>query len=299
MLAPRTAYQYSQHSDDEGTYTDYAGENPPYGAMIYFYQKSPAKNPPVIRILDASGKALRTASGNRTTFSGKQEPWVTNKQGINRFVWDFQADGPVKWYGAAKPQYQGPDEGPYLPPGRYTVLMTVGGRTYREPFTVKPDPRSHFTQGVYVRSYTFAKKYFNEFSTVDTMLNNLDDAKKQLNAAAANQKAKADAALQGQITAALMQRDAVFHVLTADYHNDEDSIQRPGALREDMQGLSFFGQGVVTPAVAAYGARIDVALRSAVGRYNAFAQSLRSLNTALQQAGLKPITAAPPVSAGI
>jgi hypothetical protein len=130
----------------------------------------------------------------------------------------------------------------------------------------------------------------NRFSVVDEMLNSLDAAKKQLDAAKADPKAKGNAALQGQIDAALAARDRVFHELTADYHNDEDSIQRPGALREDMQGLGYFGQGLLTPAVENYARRVEVSYRSGIANYNAFARSLTPVSDAFVKAGLKPVT---------
>jgi hypothetical protein len=37
-------------------------------------------------------------------------------------------------------------EGPLVPPGQYVVALTVGGTTYREPLTVKPDPRVRVSQ---------------------------------------------------------------------------------------------------------------------------------------------------------
>jgi photosystem II stability/assembly factor-like uncharacterized protein len=286
VLAPRISYEYNQHSDDEGIYTDYAGQNPPNGAIVTYYLPQEIKPGPQIQILDAQKHTIRTVKGTHKVH-GKNVPYLSNKVGINRYVWDFQTDGPVKWHGAAKPQYQGPNEGPGVPPGHYFVRMTVAGKTYVEPFTVKADPYTHFTQAQFEESYAFAKKYFREFSNVDAMLNGLDSVKKQLQAAQTNAKTKGNAALQSQITAALAQRDAIFHALTADYQNDEDSIQRPGALREDMQGLGFFGQGVLTPAVRNYATRVDVTYHAAVNRYNAYVRSLGAITGALQSAGLK------------
>ena len=288
MLAPRTAYEYNLHSDDEGTYTDYSAPNPPYGAMIFFYQKTPGKTAPQVEILDASHHVIRTVKGTHKV-AGKDVPWVTNKTGINRYVWDFQINGPVKWTGAAKPQYEGPNEGPGVPPGKYYARMAFGGRTFTEPFTVKPDPRTMFTQKQFEQSYAFSKLWTNRFSTVDSMLNSLDSAKKQLDNAKTDPKAKGNAALQASIDAALNAHDRIFSLLTADYHNDEDSIQRPGALREDMGGLGFFAQGVLTPSVEQYGRRIEAAYRSAIDQYNAYVRSLAPVNAALTKAGLKPV----------
>jgi hypothetical protein len=286
VIGPRTSYEYNMHSDDEGTYTDYSGQNPPYGAIVTYYLTHEVKGGPSLQILDANKHVIRTVKGTHKVH-GKDVPYMSNKVGINRYVWDFQIDGPVKWTGAAKPQYQGPNEGPGVPPGRYYVRMAVEGKTYEEPFTVKADPNTRFTQAQFTQSFTFAKKYMREFSVVDTMLNGLDSVKKELTDAKTNVKTKNDAALQKQIDSALAARDSLFHALTADYHNDEDSIQRPGALREDMQGLGFFSQGVLTPAVREYATRVDAAYRTAVQRYNAYVKSLGSINNALKSAGLK------------
>jgi hypothetical protein len=289
VTTPRTAYEYSQHSDDEGNYTDYAAPNPPYGAMIFFYQKSAGKNSPVIQILDARHHVIRTVKGTHKV-GGKDVPWVSNKVGINRYTWDFQIDGPVKWTGAAKPQYQGPNEGPPVPPGTYYVRMTVGNRTYTERFAVKPDPRSQFTQAQYEESFVFGKLWEQRFSKVNQMLNTLDSVKKQLDAAKADPKAKGNASLQRAVDAALAGRDRLFHLLTADYHNDEDSIQRPGALREDMQGLGFFGGGLITPAVKDYARRVETTYNSGVSQFNAYTRSLSAVNAALKSAGLKNVS---------
>src|SRR6202042_2627201 len=44
LFAPRTAYEYQYHSNDLGIYTRFAGENPPKGAILDFYQSAPQKN---------------------------------------------------------------------------------------------------------------------------------------------------------------------------------------------------------------------------------------------------------------
>jgi hypothetical protein len=286
LIAPRTAYQYNLHSDDEGTYTDYTGQNPPYGATVFFYQREPMKGAPEIQILDAHRHVIRTVKGTHKV-AGKQQPWVSNKAGINAYTWDFQIDGPVKWYGAAKVAYQGPNEGPGAPPGRYFVRMTLAGRTYTEPFTVKADPRTKLSQTDFERVYAFQKKYFHEFSVVNTMLNALDSVKKDLQAAQNDVKTKSNAVLQRQIDGTLASRQTLFSELTADYHNDEDSIQRPGALREDIQSAQYLVQGVLTPAALDYGRRVDLGYHAAVQHYNAFVRTLSALQNALRTAGLK------------
>jgi len=275
FVGPRTAYEYNQHSDDEGTYTDYAGQNPPSGAVLFFYQRTASKTPPKIEILDAAGHTIRTLSGTHKV-GGKQEPVVANKVGINRFVWDFAIDGPVKWLGAAKESYQGPSRGPTVPPGRYAARMTLGGKTYTQAFSVKADPRTVITQAQFEESFVFSKLWMHRFSVIDEMLNGLDAANKQL-------QAVKTPALASAVRAAQTERTRLFNELTANYQNDEDSIQRPGFLREDVQGLQFQSGSILAPPVLEFAKRIEPVYRKAVAEYNAFAATMPPISAALHE----------------
>ncbi len=289
LFPPRVSYEWSTHSNDEGTYTNYAADNPPDGVMITFYQATPQKGAPKLEILDAQGRAVRTISGTHKV-GGKDRPYVPNKAGLNRYAWDFGIDGPVKWLGAAKEEYRGPDSGPGVVPGTYSARMTINGRTYVQRFVVKPDPRSQFTQADYVRTFEAAVHVQQQYSLVDTMLNALDDVKKAIDAESATAKKANNAAAVAALDAAAAARKSLFDRLTADYQNDEDGIQRPGALREDIEGLYFGAQGLITAPVKAAMARADGELRDAVGAYNAFvAQILPQTNVQLQHAGMKSL----------
>jgi hypothetical protein len=295
LFKPRDGYEYSLHSNDEGNYTNYAGANPPYGVIIQFYQKTPQKNAPKLEILDARGRVVRSVSGTHKV-EGKDKPLISNESGINRYVWDFQINGPVKWTGAAKEAYQGPNEGPGVPPGKYAARMNINGTTFTQVFEVKPDPRSNFTQADYVRSYEFARRTTDLFSKIDEMLNTLDRAKKQLDDANAASKKNNNADLQTQLTTALQTRDSVRKMLTADFQNDEDGIQRPGSLREDVQGLFFVSQGVVTPPNVQYAQRIGAEYESARKAFNEYIASLNTnVSGSLQKGGLKPLTGLRPM----
>lgn len=290
LFKPRDAYQYTLHGNDEGTYTDYAADNPANGTVVTFYQKAVQKGNPSIQILDSHGRVIRNVSGTHK-IAGKDVAYVDNNVGINRYTWDWGVDGPVKWTGAAKERYQGPSEGPAVPPGAYSVRMTLGGRTYVQPFVVKPDPRSRFTQADYERTYEYSLHFMRQLSTVDQMLNSLDDVQKQLDAASAVATKKNDAAATAKIADATAARKALFDSLTADYHNDEDGIQRPGALREDVFGAYFQSQNLITPPIVEAGNRVDAEVAQGVERYRQYdARQLPAVNAILQSAGLKPVT---------
>ncbi len=290
LFPVRVSYQYNQRGDDEGTYTNYAGQNPPNGTIVTFYQRAEQKNPPKIEILDSYGRVIRTYQGTHKV-EGKDEPWVSNKVGLNRFVWDWTSQGPVKWYGAARERYQGPDGGPAVPPGSYSVRLTLGNQTFAQRFVVKPDPKTLYTQAQIVQSYELAKRGEAMFSQVDTMLNNLDTVKKSIaDATAAANKAN-DTATAAKLKAIDQAREDIFSTLTADYHNDEDSIQMPGKVREDVQTIQFTAGTVVTPAITQYVDRVARELSDATARYSTFVtQQVPQLNTTLQALKLKTIT---------
>ena len=286
VIAPRPSYQFTLHGDDEGNYTDYAAANPALGATFWYYQPVATKATPVIRIFDARGHLVRTISGTHrvSPFSDKEVPWIKGGAGLQKFVWDYAADGPVKWNGAGK-FFKGPDEGAVVPPGRYTARVTIGEKTFTAPFVVKPDPDSRFTQAELVASYAFTAKYLNELSRLDVALNNLDDLKTQLEKLKTAAAAKNDTAAQGAVDAALQARDALQDRLTANYQGFEDFIQRPGKVREDLQNLAQQGPLVTDPMIA-YGNSTDAAYANAIARYRAYLATIAPLNATLAKAGL-------------
>jgi hypothetical protein len=216
------------------------------------------------------------------------EPYVPNKPGINRYVWDFTEDAPAKWYGAAREEYQGPKTGPAVVPATYTVRLTLAGQTLARSLAVKPDPRDSWSQAQYEAGYDYARKYSTIYGKIDEVLNDLDAIKKSLGRAAA--AATKEAALASQIAAAQQGWSPVFAAFTADYHNDEDSIQRSGSLRESIPRTGF-GTVQLPPTAAQldYAKRFDAAYAAAVAGFNAYVTSLAPLQTAMKQAGIKPL----------
>jgi photosystem II stability/assembly factor-like uncharacterized protein len=295
LFAPRTAYEYHYHSNDLGNYTRFSGDNPPRGAIIDFYESAPAKNAPTLQILDAAGAVCRTVGGTHKV-KGKEEPNVPNKAGIDRYVWDFTEDPPTKWYGAAREEYQGPKTGPSVVPGEYTVRLTLGSSVLQQTIAVKGDPRDSWTPAQYQAGYAYAQKYNAVYSRIDEALNNLDAIKKSLSSAAA--AGKRDATLAQAIAAAQTRWQPVFAAFTADYKNDEDSIQRPGSLRESIPRTTGFGGPQLPPTAAQldYSKRFDAAYAAAMAGYNDYVGSLAAIQAALKRVGLKPLEGATPLT---
>jgi photosystem II stability/assembly factor-like uncharacterized protein len=287
LFTPRTGYEWTLHSNDEGTYTNYAAENPPFGVTVTFYQKEPQKSAPALDILDAHGRVIRTVSGTHKV-NGKDEPYISNKTGLNRYTWDFTANGPVKWKGAALDFLNGPDDGPGVVPGDYSARMTLSGHTYVQHFKVAPDPRSRFTQAEYQRSFDEAMRQMAYLSQVDTILNNLDDLKKAIDTALTGSKKANNAALTAKLQDASTARQTLFDSLATNVRGEgtEDETK----LHEDLLGAFGTAQGLITPAVEDFLGRVDAQYRDGVARYNAFVSNvLPGVNAALQQAGMKAL----------
>jgi hypothetical protein len=135
--------------------------------------------------------------------------------------------------------------------------------------------------------FAFASRQIAIFSDVDTALNRLD-------ALAASAHAAGISALE---THALALRAE----LTADYKNDEDSIQRPGKVRENLQSLIGFraGTGVPSAATLDLARRIDAEASRALDDVQAFfLRDVAAADTTLRAAGklaLNEATTEPPL----
>jgi photosystem II stability/assembly factor-like uncharacterized protein len=139
--------------------------NPPDGAIIDYVLPGSVRGPVIVTILDAQGQVVRRYSSaqhvpppNPATLKFAPE-WVPPApvpgaaSGMQRFVWD------LRYAQLAPPGAKGPSEdGVWAPPGRYTVELAVGGRDYREPLLVKPDPRVRVSAAGLQREFELARK---------------------------------------------------------------------------------------------------------------------------------------------
>ncbi len=158
------------------TYTDTplnpdvaAAENPPDGAIIDYYLKSAPSGDIKLEVYDSAGKLVRAYSSSGATSLGYKvnvpdfwlapPPLLPKRAGLNRFVWDLRYPDPEQllytYYGVHVNYFEytladhaiphntpwHEPQGPMVVPGRYEVRLTAGGQEYRQPITVKLDPR--------------------------------------------------------------------------------------------------------------------------------------------------------------
>ena len=162
LFQPAAAYRLRR-----STYTDTplppdepAGQNPPNGAILDYYLAQPASGSVTLEILDSKGKvARRYASTDKPEVTEAELKkqliplyWIRMPQtlsadaGAHRWVWDLHYATPLAThysYPISAVPHDTPrvPQGPRALPGQYTVRLTVDGKSYTAPLTLKMDPR--------------------------------------------------------------------------------------------------------------------------------------------------------------
>ncbi|HLG95434.1 MAG TPA: YCF48-related protein [Bryobacteraceae bacterium] len=159
LFQPSAAYRirWNENTDTPLPPEEPAGENPPDGAIVYYYLNTAAGAPVVIEILDAARKVVRRYSSDdqpppvdpdlNVQVQWLRPPAIPSAgAGMHRFVWDLRYTPPdalrhdlpiaAIWHNTPR----GP-RGPIALPGQYSVRLTVNGKSYTQPLTIRMDPR--------------------------------------------------------------------------------------------------------------------------------------------------------------
>jgi len=127
----------------------WSGEPRTTGALIDYYLKSDASGPVTLDVLDSEGKVISHYS-SATTYP-EPDPkslnvplvWVSHPAplpataGMHRFAWNLRVVAPGTPAATGRAARFG-GSGHEALPGQYTVRLTVDGKSFSEPLTVKP-----------------------------------------------------------------------------------------------------------------------------------------------------------------
>ncbi len=127
-ISAATIFQYWKDTSYRGQ-AAFAGENPPYGALLTFYLPRSARSAS-IRIAKPDGDTVRELA-------------VPTEEGIHRVTWDLRYSPLTESSGsetaASLPQPTG-ERGPFVSPGQYSVELLVDGQTSSQSLLVRGDP---------------------------------------------------------------------------------------------------------------------------------------------------------------
>ena len=179
LFAPVTALRVRFATNDPTPWPPeiLAGENPPAGGIIDYYLAQDAQGLVKLDIVDASGKVVRSYSSDEPTMEPhpaldreaydricQAQPttvfcrfplyWpappmvISTAKGMHRIAWDlhYQPVGDdqneeLDATGAVPGRTYPAASAPWAPPGKYTVRLTVNGKKYEQPLTLRLDPR--------------------------------------------------------------------------------------------------------------------------------------------------------------
>ena len=177
LFKPATAYRLrrSQGSDTPLPPETPAGQNPPDGAIVDYYLDADARGPVTLEIYTATNRLVRRFASTDTPEPINEKDlavpmyWVRQPRvlpatkGHHRWVWDlhypapdaFEHDYPISAIYRDTPR--GP-EGVLAVPGTYTLRLTVDGKAYTQPLTLKMDPRASITPLGLQQQFTLGTK---------------------------------------------------------------------------------------------------------------------------------------------
>ena len=218
------------------------GENPPNGAIVYYWLEEAAPGPVALTFRDAAGAAIITFRSDDGALPAPRRPGT--RRGLNRFVWDMKHPGPDKLDPALMPPKNKPlasepegQSGPTVVPGDYQVELAAGPETRIAGFAIVKDPRLGTTAEAYARQFALLKELTDSLSKVNGAVNRIRRIKRQLDALPDRLgDAHADLA---SLAMAARERLAAIEGVLVDVHRQSprDVLRNPAGLNDTLVDL--------------------------------------------------------------
>jgi len=270
------------------------GQNPPEGAIIDYRLPENAGGVVALEIRDANGKTVRRFASNDKPENLPADryfakDWLSQPQkldagaGFHRFVWDLRVSRPptIKYdysigaaWGAGTPVVP---QGAWVLPGKYTVALTVDGKTYNAPFNVAEDPRIKVSAADLKASFDLSQQIAGVLALGRQGYGEQKAVAKQLDAV----KDKALHPLVARITQKPAPGVSTFESVDSILTGIEGDLEAADAAPTAAQLQAF--------------ADTQSRLADAQRRWNTIKSGpLADLNAALKKSGKKPVTIPPP-----
>ncbi|HVN10131.1 MAG TPA: glycoside hydrolase, partial [Patescibacteria group bacterium] len=314
LFKPETAWRFrrSRATDTPLPPEVPAGQNPPDGAIIDYYLKDAATGAVRLEILDGRGEVVRryastdaaidmaaTAKSNPIPMYWVLQPKILSAEaGMHRFVWDLHYTAPSSLF-HGYPISAVPHATPLEPegvralPNSYTVRLTVGGKSWTQPLTLKMDPRVKAEAGALGRQFAMESDAVRGMDESYAALETVKTVREQL-------KDRAEKAGKGELSEAIAAMDKKLAALEGAQLQGFFGVPPTGHEKENLSTLNqHFGAllriadscDCVPPTqVQAEARELNLARIAVLGDWRGIeAQSLPALNKQLEKAGLSPV----------
>jgi photosystem II stability/assembly factor-like uncharacterized protein len=304
LFKPQTAMRvrWNLNTDTPLPPDEPAGENPPEGAMIDYRLSSNVSGPVTLEIKDSKGNLVRRYASDDPAPSPDPKLkipryWVKPPQilpgtaGLHRFFWDMHyqplKDVPADYPMTAVFQKTAPQPtGPWALPGDYSVVLTVGGKSFTQPLVLKMDPRVKASPADLAKQFDLSKALYD----TRAVLRPIGKSYESLVAEVAKAREKAgDKPIKEKIEAfntKLQQLADPARVRTGQ-PLELDVLTKVERLFGELQQVD----AAPTPTIEAAAIAIEQDAKSVLEKWRGIPQEVSVLNVALKLAGLEEISA--------
>lgn len=293
MVERADGTRYREHLD--------VGENPPNGAIVYYWLAEDAKQPVVLTFRDGAGRKIVAYSSDAKDAAPHRRPGT--KAGLNRFVWDLKYPGPTRLdavLAPPRPKPLAPDpenpSGPAAVPGTYGVDLAVGDKTQTASFAVVKDPRLGISTADYAAQFALHKALIGSLSSLNEAVNRLRAMKRQLGELA-GRAAETPRPLRNKANAIAAKLSAIESVLVDPKRmSARDVLRNPAGLNDtllDLVAMATTADAAPTTQTKAVSKEIIDRVDAQIARLDALAaKDIAAFNTELAKARIGHIAAA-------
>jgi photosystem II stability/assembly factor-like uncharacterized protein len=216
--APALRVRWNTNTDTPLPKDEPNAANPPEGAVIDYYLRESTDGDVTFEIIDASNRVVRKYSSSDPVSKipdvattplplhwYRQPQTLSTKVGMHRFYWDVRYQPltpPPATLGtlpiSAVPYNTVPaPTTPFVAPGQYTVRLTVNGKQYTQPITVKQDPRVRTPTAAMAEVFAITDSMYWLSERAQRALNEMTSVREQI----AKRKTSATGAAAGALAA--------------------------------------------------------------------------------------------------
>ena len=251
LFSVRPALRYASRFTRYGTGDkQFAGPNPPTGALITYYLKDKLDEKATLKlqIFDRDGKLVQDI----------ERP--SREKGLNRTAWNLRLGGPEVRRPPTEEQlaFGGAARGPQVLPGTYTVKLTVNDKVYEERVEVKLEPAVNTPVAALQEALDMQIKLRDMQSTINLSLRFLDSLETQLK--------------QTQTTMKTLQKEPDKDLMKAldDWIKELDTLE--DRLSSRNEGLGFAGRDQVADNIGNLFFTLDTNFGPTAGQRQFFAE---------------------------